>query len=98
MVSKNGRSFAVLFDSGFRKILQPICDKLNISVNRTNGKNEITKRASQQRAELKKLLPPLFNQKIDDVKIVKVHERSFLEVNTQIIQNRELRIYNLGNI
>jgi hypothetical protein len=40
-------------------------------------------------------LPPLVNLKIDGVKN---HERSFLGVNTQIIKDCKLRIYNLGSI
>jgi hypothetical protein len=95
MVTVNGRPFSALFDSGFRKLLQPICDKLKMSVNRVNIKEEIEKTAAVSRQALIRVLPTLLNLKMDAVKL---HERSFLGINTQVVFEKKIQIYNLGHI
>lgn len=44
MCSINGRPFSVVEDSGFRKIIDPITQSLNISINRKSVKDEVIKR------------------------------------------------------
>jgi hypothetical protein len=45
MVTKNGRPFRTLHDSGFRKILDPITKALNISINESNIQSYIATEA-----------------------------------------------------
>lgn len=52
LVTKNGRPLKMLEDSGFRKIIDPLCKAVGISINRQNIKAEILKRAATLRTAM----------------------------------------------
>lgn len=90
----NGRPFSIVEDSGFRKILCPLDDALNFSLNRRNRIQEITETARLMREKIsKEVRGKLICVKLDAVTRL---ERSFLGINIQMCQNGKLVLRNLG--
>lgn len=56
MVTINGRPLKMLEDSGFRKIVNPICKALGVQVNRQNIREEIIKRSEALRSNIRSSL------------------------------------------
>uniref|UniRef100_A0A034V0G3 Uncharacterized protein n=1 Tax=Bactrocera dorsalis TaxID=27457 RepID=A0A034V0G3_BACDO len=50
--TKNGRPLKIFEDSGFRKIIDPICKTVGITINRQNIKEEIIQRAFALRSQI----------------------------------------------
>ncbi|XP_064462638.1 uncharacterized protein LOC135373352 [Ornithodoros turicata] len=96
MVTKNGRPFAAVEDSGFRKILDPILKAFGgkLRINAEMIKNCVTQEASDARKVLAhKLQDRLISLKIDCANRL---DRAVLGVNVQYIEDGKLVLQTLA--
>ncbi|XP_017487229.1 PREDICTED: uncharacterized protein LOC108375596, partial [Rhagoletis zephyria] len=94
LVTKNGRPLKLMEDSGFRKIIDPLCKAVGISINRLNIKEEILKRAAKLRSVMtSKLDNRLLSIKVDCVSRL---DRSIIGINPQYIENGDIIIHTLS--
>lgn len=96
MVTKNGRPFAAVEDSGFRKILDPILEALGgkLKVNAEVIKNCVIQEAKDARKVLaQKLQNRLVSLKIDCANRL---DRAILGVNVQYIEDGKLVLQTLA--
>lgn len=82
--------------SGFRRILEPLTDALNISISSRTMPNEITELASQMRNLISsKIKDKMICLKMD---IASRHNRSILGINCQIVDSGKLTIFSMGMV
>lgn len=90
LVTVNGRPFAMLEDSGFRKLIDPILEGLGnkLQINRQNMQEEVMKRAHTSREELSNILQNrLISLKVDSATRL---DRSVLGINLQFIEDEHV--------
>lgn len=90
----NGRPLCSVEDSGFKKILDPICEALNITVNRHNVRDLIRQRADAVRKEIADILSEcIYYLKADSATRL---QRSIFGLNCQVYWKGRIRILTLA--
>lgn len=96
MCTVNLRPYSIVEDSGFRKILDPICNVLKVSISRKEIPDLIATEASKVRSNLANTLAQ--HRVCLKADICTRMDRSVLAVNCQFLDDWKLRIANLSVI
>lgn len=90
MITRDALPYRCMDSPGFRKIIDPICSALGISINSSNIKSRITEAAAQ----IKSLISNELHQRMFSLKIDTATRlgRSILGVNAQFISNGNVEV------
>lgn len=94
LCSANGRPFKIVNDSGFRKILDPILEALDMQINEHNIRNGVLKTAEHvKNTIIQEIKGKMLSLKLDGVTN---NNRSFLGINLQFIENGRIHLRTLA--
>lgn len=71
LVTKNGRPLKMLEDSGFRKLVDPICKAIGVHVNRQNIRDEIIERSQKLRSNITNSMKNRYESRIIKINVHK---------------------------
>ncbi len=89
----SGRPFSILEDPGIKYFVEPYFKFYEIKLNRVEMQNLIKEMANEKREQISEY----FKNRIISLKadLTTIHRRSFLSINCQVINNYEIKVFNL---
>lgn len=93
LATVNGRPLSIFEDSGFKKILDPLCKALDITINRQNIKKFIQEEGKKIRSEVRAAIGDKFYWLKADT--ATRQNRCILGVNVQFYDKKEIKVHTL---